>query len=88
MNEKYGEAWSIADHDPPAFNYTTSYSIATWTSLHALNEKLDNKVGLEWFRSNIIIATDSDEPFQEDQWTGRIKIGDKAIIKFAKPCNR
>ena len=89
MNSKYTGVWTnLKDSDSPAFNYNTSYTLATWPSLADLNQKLDNPVGPEWFRSNVMIATDSDQPFQEDDWTGRVKLGEKVVLKFGKPCNR
>ncbi len=33
----------------------------------------DKQVTPDWFRSNILIKTDSDEPFQEDEWKGKMK---------------
>lgn len=53
-------------------------------SLDDLNQKLDEAVGMERFRPNLVIS--GAEPFEEDTWE-KIRIGD-AEFKISKPCAR
>lgn len=79
----------------PALADVTSYNILTAASVDDLVEKMRDEgkdrtaaaVSAVWFRANVVVRTDSGEPFQEDTWTDVIRIGG-ATLDYAKPCNR
>lgn len=79
---------TFLDTDIPTLNYTSPYTIVTWPSIHDVNRRLDFEVGPTRFRPNVVISTDSPEPFQEDGWKKRIRLGDDVILRYNKPCHR
>ncbi len=70
------ESVSFADGMP--------YLLIGQGSLDDLNKKLDEEVGMERFRPNLVVS--GGEAFEEDEWD-KIKIGD-AEFKISKPCAR
>lgn len=73
-NKKY--AVSLADGYP--------YLLVGQASLEYLNQKLDQSIGVNRFRPNIVVA--SQYPHEEDKWN-TITIGD-ATFQNIKPCGR
>lgn len=60
------------------------YLLIGQSSLDDLNHKLEEEVGMERFRPNLVVS--GAEAFEEDEWE-KIKIGD-AEFKISKPCAR
>ncbi len=73
---KNSENVSFADGMP--------YLIIGESSLEDLNNRLDDSVGMDRFRPNIVFA--GGQPFEEDRWSN-LEIGD-ALLKGVKPCAR
>ena len=70
---KYISKWGFLETDIPRLGFSTPYTLMTWTSFNDLNEKLDDPISAERFRSNIIIETEEKRPFIEDEWTKRLR---------------
>lgn len=60
------------------------YLLIGQSSLDDLNTKLENEIGMERFRPNLVISGAA--AFEEDNWE-KIKIGDSEF-KISKPCAR
>ena len=54
-------------------NNTTSVSLLTTASMAALNARLEKPVTVDWLRHNFVVKTLTDEPYQEDSWTGLVR---------------
>lgn len=79
VNPKYAvadEAVSFADGMP--------YLLIGEGSLKELNQRLDEPVGMDRFRPNLVVSGTA--PFEEDNWS-EIAIGE-AVFKITKPCAR
>lgn len=69
----------------PALNNTTSVSLLTTSSMAALNARLETPVTVEWLRHNFVVRTLTDEPYQEDGWTGLVRfVGSYSFRLYSK----
>ena len=56
-------------------------SVISLATLHGLERESGRNLDLRRFRPNLVIETESDEPFVEDSWVGRtLKVGEGASI--------
>ena len=90
VRPKYYRLWpeTYLPGDLSTLNGTSCYSLMNMASLDDLNSKVDAPFNPERFRSNIYLKSDSGIAFEEDLWTGRIKVGEDVVLRFNKPNNR
>jgi uncharacterized protein len=79
VDKKYAEQGDIT-------SFSDAYPILLigTKSLEDLNQRLEQKLGWDRFRPNVVVKTQV--PFEEDQWK-RIKIND-TLLDLVKPCSR
>ncbi|XP_042888810.1 mitochondrial amidoxime reducing component 2-like [Penaeus japonicus] len=63
---------------------TSSFMVASESSLDDLNGRLAEPVSMSWFRPNVVVR--GARPFDEDDWAF-LKIGD-VVLRRVKPCER
>lgn len=63
---------------------TSSFMVASQSSLDDLNGRLAEPVSMGWFRPNVVVR--GARPFDEDDWAF-LKIGD-VVLRRVKPCER
>ncbi len=72
----------------PAYADVTPYMVTSEPSLMALNSRVH---GLTFdsrtFRPNFVVSGPKLQPWQEDDWTGELKIGE-VVFSYNKPCTR
>ncbi len=54
--------------DIPTLNNIAPYTLVTWPSMKDLKQHLGDVVHPMRFRCNIHVNTDSETPYQEDNW--------------------
>ncbi|XP_069971142.1 mitochondrial amidoxime reducing component 2 [Penaeus vannamei] len=63
---------------------TSSFMVASESSMKDLNGRLKEPVSMGWFRPNVVVR--GARPFDEDDWAF-LKIGD-VVLRRVKPCER
>ena len=91
IRPKYQRLWpeTYLPNDISTLNGTSSYTIMNLASFDMLNGMIkDTDLNPERFRSNIYLKSESGIAFEEDAWTGKLRIGDSVVLRYNKPNNR
>ena len=63
--------------------------VMTSSSMAELRRKMGvDKFPITQLRPNLVVRTDSGEPFQEDEWLGVMRFGGEVTVSWAKFCDR
>jgi len=87
VTEKFGHAVELMKLKHGIFD-EASVSVINLATVDAISRELDQELDMRRFRPNIVIATESREPFLEDSWVGgRLLFGDEGgpMITVAMP---
>lgn len=87
VTEKFGHAVELMKLKHGIFD-EASVSVINLATIAAISRELDRDLDIRRFRANIVLATDSTEPFLEDSWVGgRLVFGDESgpMITVAMP---
>lgn len=82
INKKFETMFS---RDTGAFHDATSFMLFNESSVHDLNNRLNDPVQVLNFRPNFVVRGPG--PYEEDAWKW-VKIGNDVIFRNIKPCTR
>merc|ERR1711957_1007575 len=57
------------------FSHHYPFNILSVDSVRDINEKSGRSFTHQYFRTNIVVKTENDNPWDEDNWTGQLHIG-------------
>ncbi|XP_042888814.1 mitochondrial amidoxime-reducing component 1-like [Penaeus japonicus] len=84
LKPRYFEFPQFRPSDRIFYADTSSFMVASESSLDDLNGRLAEPVSMSWFRPNVVVR--GARPFDEDDWAF-LKIGD-VVLRRVKPCER
>ena len=70
VSNRYGGGVELMNFKHGIFD-EGSLSVISLATVHGVQREAGREVDLRRFRPNVVIETDSDEPFEEDSWVGR-----------------
>jgi len=90
--EDWARTWRLEgvqkDENEVAFADGAPILMLSTQSLADVNSKIQRKsYTMKTFRPNMIISTESGRPWEEDDWCGKLQIGE-AILAVSSPCPR